>query len=137
CFFPLRTAPHHGIVRSGCDACGRGTASGCTGRAQRRCATSPLPASQEADAACPCRRGIARNGWQRPGAGGLGAGPCRAHRQKDSRLELVSLEADHIPAEITLINTGSVTPLHEGLIPTPTHAGIHSINLKDWDLVLE
>jgi hypothetical protein len=41
------------------------------------------------------------------------------------------------PLKFTLINVGSVTPLHEGLIPTPTHAGIHSINLKDWGLVLE
>src|SRR6185295_12595075 len=41
------------------------------------------------------------------------------------------------PLKFTLINVGSVTPLHEGLIPTPAHAGIHSINLKDWDLVLE
>lgn len=41
------------------------------------------------------------------------------------------------PLKFTLINIGSVTPLHEGLIPTPAHAGIHSINLKDWDLVLE
>jgi hypothetical protein len=41
------------------------------------------------------------------------------------------------PLKFTLINVGSVTPLHEGLIPTPAHAGIHSINLKDWGLVLE
>lgn len=41
------------------------------------------------------------------------------------------------PLKFTLINIGSVTPLHEGLIPTPAHAGIHSINLKDWGLVLE
>lgn len=41
------------------------------------------------------------------------------------------------PLKFTLVNVGSVTPLHEGLIPTPAHAGIHSINLKDWGLVLE
>jgi hypothetical protein len=41
------------------------------------------------------------------------------------------------PLKFTLINVGSVTPLHEGPIPTPAHAGIQSINLKDWGLVLE
>jgi hypothetical protein len=41
------------------------------------------------------------------------------------------------PLKFTLINVGSVTPMHEGLIPTPAHAGIQSINLKDWGLVLE
>jgi Domain of Unknown Function (DUF928) len=41
------------------------------------------------------------------------------------------------PTKFTLVNVGSVTPLHEGLIPTPAHAGIQSINLKDWGLVLE
>jgi hypothetical protein len=41
------------------------------------------------------------------------------------------------PLKFTLINIGSVTPLHEGLIPSPAHAGIQSINLKDWGLVLE
>ena len=41
------------------------------------------------------------------------------------------------PLKFTLIDARSVTPLHEGLIPTPAHAGIQSINLKDWDLALE
>jgi hypothetical protein len=41
------------------------------------------------------------------------------------------------PLKFTLIDIRSVVPLHEGLIPTPSHAGIHSINLKDWNLVLE
>ena len=41
------------------------------------------------------------------------------------------------PLKFTLIDIRSVTPLHEGLIPTPAHAGIQSINLKDWNLVLE
>ena len=41
------------------------------------------------------------------------------------------------PLRFTLIDIRSVTPLHEGLITTPVHAGIQSINLKDWNLVLE
>ncbi|NOT21998.1 MAG: DUF928 domain-containing protein [Nitrospiraceae bacterium] len=41
------------------------------------------------------------------------------------------------PLKFTLIDIRSVTPLHEGPIPTPTQAGIQSINLKDWNLVLE
>ena len=41
------------------------------------------------------------------------------------------------PLKFTLIDIRSVTPLHEGLIPTPVHAGVQSINLKDWDLALE
>jgi hypothetical protein len=41
------------------------------------------------------------------------------------------------PLKFTLIDIRSVTPLHEGLLPTPAHAGIQSINLKDWNLVLE
>ena len=40
------------------------------------------------------------------------------------------------PLKFTLIDIRSVTPMHEGLIPTPVHAGVQSINLKDWDLVL-
>ena len=46
-------------------------------------------------------------------------------------------KATTYPLKFTLINIGSVTPLHEGVIPTPTHAGIQSINLKDWGLILE
>ncbi len=41
------------------------------------------------------------------------------------------------PLKFTLIDIRSVTPLHEGPIPTPAQAGIQSINLKDWNLVLE
>ena len=41
------------------------------------------------------------------------------------------------PLKFTLIDIRSVTPLHEGLIPTPVHAGIQSIDLKEWGLVLE
>jgi len=39
--------------------------------------------------------------------------------------------------KFTLIDTGSIKPVHEALITTPTHAGIQSINLKDWGLALE
>ena len=39
--------------------------------------------------------------------------------------------------KFTLIDIRAVTPLHEGVIPTPDHAGVHSINLKDWGLALE
>ncbi|MGH7216479.1 MAG: DUF928 domain-containing protein [Nitrospiraceae bacterium] len=41
------------------------------------------------------------------------------------------------PLKFTLIDIRTVTPVHEGLIPTPDHAGVQSINLKDWDLALE
>ena len=41
------------------------------------------------------------------------------------------------PMKFTLIDVASVKPLHEGQIPTPVRAGIQSINLKDWGLVLE
>ena len=41
------------------------------------------------------------------------------------------------PLKFTLIDIGLVKPLHEGPIPTPVHAGIQSINLKDWGLALE
>jgi hypothetical protein len=41
------------------------------------------------------------------------------------------------PLKFTLINIGSITPMHEGVIPSPAHAGIQSINLKDWGLTLE
>ena len=41
------------------------------------------------------------------------------------------------PLKFTLIDVRSVMPLHEALIPTPVHAGIQSINLKDWGLALE
>jgi len=39
--------------------------------------------------------------------------------------------------KFTLIDIGSVKPLHEGPIPTPDHAGVQSINLKDWNIALE
>jgi hypothetical protein len=41
------------------------------------------------------------------------------------------------PLKFTLIDTRSVKPLHEGLISTPAHAGVQSINLKDLGLTLE
>ena len=41
------------------------------------------------------------------------------------------------PLRFTLIDIRSVTPLHEGPIPTPGHAGVQSINLSDWGLALE
>ena len=41
------------------------------------------------------------------------------------------------PLKFTLIDIRSVKPLHEGSIPTPDHAGIQSIDLKDLDLALE
>jgi hypothetical protein len=41
------------------------------------------------------------------------------------------------PLKFTLIDIRSATPLHEGLIPTPSHAGVQSVNLKDWGLALE
>lgn len=41
------------------------------------------------------------------------------------------------PLKFTLIDIRSVTPLHEGPIPTPLHIGIQSIDLKDWNLALE
>ena len=37
------------------------------------------------------------------------------------------------PLKFTLIDIGSVKPLHEGPIPTPDHAGVQSINLKDLE----
>jgi len=37
----------------------------------------------------------------------------------------------------TLIDTRSVKPLHEGPIPTPSQAGVQSINLKEMGLILE
>lgn len=42
-----------------------------------------------------------------------------------------------LPLKFTLIDIASVKPLHEGLIRTPVHAGIQSINLKDLGLALE
>jgi len=41
------------------------------------------------------------------------------------------------PLKFTLINIGLIKPMHEGLIPPPGHAGVQSINLNDWGLVLE
>ena len=41
------------------------------------------------------------------------------------------------PLKFTLIDIALVKPLHEGLIPTPVHAGVQSINLKDLGLALE
>jgi len=39
--------------------------------------------------------------------------------------------------KFTLIDIQSVRPLHEGVIPTPSDAGIQSIHLADWNLALE
>ena len=41
------------------------------------------------------------------------------------------------PLKFTLLDIRSITPVHEGPIPTPTHAGVQSINLKEWNLALE
>jgi hypothetical protein len=41
------------------------------------------------------------------------------------------------PLKFTLINIGMVKPLYEGPIPAPIHAGVQSINLKEWGLTLE
>ena len=35
------------------------------------------------------------------------------------------------PLKFTLIDIGLIKPLHEGLISTPSHAGVQSINLKE------
>ena len=42
-----------------------------------------------------------------------------------------------LPMRFTLIDTRSVKPLYEGQIPTPGHAGVQSINLKNLGLTLE
>lgn len=41
------------------------------------------------------------------------------------------------PLKFTLLDIRSVRPVHEGPIPTPAHAGVQSINLKDLGLALE
>jgi hypothetical protein len=41
------------------------------------------------------------------------------------------------PLKFTLLDIRSVTPVLEGPIPTPAHAGVQSINLKDLGLALE
>jgi hypothetical protein len=42
-----------------------------------------------------------------------------------------------LPMRFTLIDIRSVKPLHEGPLPTPGHAGVQFINLKDLGLKLE
>jgi hypothetical protein len=42
-----------------------------------------------------------------------------------------------LPIRFTLIDTRTVKPLHEGTIPTPTQAGVQSLDLKDLGLTLE
>jgi Domain of Unknown Function (DUF928) len=42
-----------------------------------------------------------------------------------------------LPIRFTLIDTRSIKPLYEGLIPTPVQAGIQSLNLKELSLQLE
>ena len=41
------------------------------------------------------------------------------------------------PLKFTLIDIGKVKPMYEGLIPTPVHAGVQSLKLKDLGLALE
>lgn len=41
------------------------------------------------------------------------------------------------PLKFTLLDIRSVKPVHEGPVPTPAHAGVQSINLKDMGLALE
>ena len=40
------------------------------------------------------------------------------------------------PLKFTLVDIRTVTPVHEGFIPTPDHQGVQSINLHDWGLAL-
>ncbi|MEP6934656.1 MAG: DUF928 domain-containing protein [Nitrospirota bacterium] len=42
-----------------------------------------------------------------------------------------------LPIRFTLIDTRTVTPVHEGSIPTPSQAGVQSLDLKDFNLTLE
>jgi hypothetical protein len=42
-----------------------------------------------------------------------------------------------LPIRFTLIDTRTVKPLHEGPIPTPSQAGVQSLDLKDFGLTLE
>ena len=42
-----------------------------------------------------------------------------------------------LPIRFTLIDTRTVKPLHEGPIPTPSQAGVQSLDLKDLGLTLE
>ena len=42
-----------------------------------------------------------------------------------------------LPIRFTLIDTRSVKPLHEGTIPTPSQAGVQSLDLKELGLTLE
>ena len=41
------------------------------------------------------------------------------------------------PLKFTLIDTGLVKPIYEALIPTPVHAGVQSLKLKELGLALE
>ena len=42
-----------------------------------------------------------------------------------------------LPIRFTLIDTRAVKPLHEGPIPTPSRAGVQSLDLKELGLTLE
>ena len=42
-----------------------------------------------------------------------------------------------LPIRFTLIDTRTVKPLHEGTIPTPSQAGVQSLDLKELGLTLE
>ena len=105
---------------------------------QRKSAACPsTPPRRRPDPARSSRWRIARDGWEGSCDRGLGAGPCRADRKKSPVPELVSLQADFLAHRFTLIDIRSVKPLHEGPIPTPAHAGVQSLNLKDLGLALE
>ena len=42
-----------------------------------------------------------------------------------------------LPIRFTLIDTRAVKPLHDGTIPTPTQAGVQSLDLKDLGMTLQ
>ncbi|TKB88775.1 MAG: DUF928 domain-containing protein [Nitrospira sp.] len=42
-----------------------------------------------------------------------------------------------LPIRFTLVDTRTVKPLHEGTIPTPSQAGVQSLDLKELGLTLE
>ena len=82
-------------------------------------------------------------------------GSLRGTEGKDP--ELVALVPDHVgltvkqapslnwflskltslPIRFTLVDTRTVKPLHEGLIPIPSQVGVQSLNLKELGLTLE
>jgi hypothetical protein len=46
-------------------------------------------------------------------------------------------KATSLPIRFTLIDIRSVKPIYEGPIPTPSHVGVQSLNLKELGLTLE